>query len=174
MDVNDNVPVFSRKIYTVNVAEDVPKYTILFWSQAHDADEDGRIYYSLAGNGGQFAGKKMFIIDPNSGAVRLITPLDYNLKSSYVLYIRARDTGGKRTKCKLMINILPVNHNKFKPEFDFIDQVFKVSEDAPIGHHVAKITAEDLDLSERDSQVVYDVIDGDGIGVFALDKYSGD
>jgi len=94
-DVNDNAPVASAPLH-VAIAEDTPLGSEVFAASATDADKAG----------GKNAAVELFFLGSTrkldvfamnaSGHVVLTAPLDFELRSSYLLQGRARD-GGKPT-----------------------------------------------------------------------------
>ncbi len=71
---------------TASIAENSSASTIVYQTAANDADGD-RITYSLSG-----ADAGLLTIDAN-GAVRLITPADFETKNSYSFNVVASDSG---------------------------------------------------------------------------------
>lgn len=47
LDINDNTPQFGRSTYEVNVTEATPIGTDICSVTATDADEDGRLFYTI-------------------------------------------------------------------------------------------------------------------------------
>ena len=48
-----------------------------------------------------------------------------------------------------------------------------IAEDAEVGQMVGTIVANDDDKNVRDKTVEFNIVDGNGIGVFTLDKFTG-
>ncbi len=69
LDANDNAPSFEKGRYEVSVHESTPTSTPLISVRATDADDgdNGRVAYSIAGDGGKGA----FSIDASTGIVSL-------------------------------------------------------------------------------------------------------
>ncbi|HYI64426.1 MAG TPA: M10 family metallopeptidase C-terminal domain-containing protein [Allosphingosinicella sp.] len=72
---------------TVSIAENSPASAIVYQATASDADGD-RITFSLSG-----ADAALLTIDAVTGAVRLISPADYETKTSYAFNVIASDSG---------------------------------------------------------------------------------
>ena len=92
---------------TAIVAENSPASTIVYQTQANDADGD-RITYSLSG-----ADAGLLTIDAN-GAVRLIAPADFEAKSSYSFNVVASDSGSSTAKA-VTLTITDVNETAATP-----------------------------------------------------------
>lgn len=53
--------------------------------------------------------EKTFAIDPTTGQVSVIAPLDYETKSMYLVQVKVADIGGLAGRAELIVNILDVN-----------------------------------------------------------------
>ncbi|XP_072519612.1 protocadherin Fat 1 isoform X1 [Salminus brasiliensis] len=171
-DVNDNAPTFYPSHYHVRVREDIPVGTLVLWLEAHDPDlgQSGQVRYSLMDdvNGS-------FQVDKVSGAVYLSQPLDFERKQTYNLTAKAKDKGkpiSLSSLCFIEVEIADVNENLYRPSFPFFVDWGSVSEDAPVGSSVMKVTAHDGDEG-RDGEVRYTIHDGSGLGVFTVDQITG-
>jgi len=96
----NNAPTITSAA-TASVAENSVASTIVYQTAATDADGD-RITYSLTG-----ADAGLLSIDAN-GAVRLLTPADFETKPSYVFNVVASDSGVSTTKA-VTLTITDVN-----------------------------------------------------------------
>ncbi|XP_051945075.1 protocadherin Fat 1 [Xyrauchen texanus] len=171
-DVNDNSPVFIPKQYHVRVREDIPVGTLVFWLEAQDPDLglSGQVRYSLT-DGEDVS----FQVDKVTGAVYLSQTLDFETTQVYNLTAKAKDRGKPNSLssfCFIQVEIVDVNENLFHPSFPFFVDWGAVSEDAPVGSSVIKVTAYDEDIG-RDGEIRYSIRDGSGLGVFTIEEESG-
>lgn len=171
-DVNDNTPVFSPSHYHVRVREDIPVGSLILWLEAHDPDmgQSGQVRYSLTDDA-----NGSFQVDKVSGAVYLSQPLDFEGKQAYNLTAKAKDRGkpiSLSSVCFIEVEIVDVSENLCRPSFPFFVDWGSVSEDAPIGTSVMKVTAHDEDEG-RDGEIRYTIHDGSGLGVFTVDETTG-
>uniref|UniRef100_A0A672UIG2 Cadherin domain-containing protein n=1 Tax=Strigops habroptila TaxID=2489341 RepID=A0A672UIG2_STRHB len=143
LDANDNAPVFSQAEYTVRVPEDVPVGSVLLTLTAADADEglNGHVKYLLKKITEK--GLKIFELDSETGAVRLVQSLDFEQGDSYELEVQARDGGGLFDTAKVVITVTDVNDNA--PEISVRSALSEISEDAPPGTVVALLHVHDRD-----------------------------
>ena len=91
IDENDNAPVFINTQYTVHLAVDSPQYQLVTRLIATDGDigSNGVINYAITGgNTGQ-----TFMIDQQTGTVRLARQLTMTGPDRYHLAVRAQDMG---------------------------------------------------------------------------------
>ncbi|KAM4892816.1 LOW QUALITY PROTEIN: uncharacterized protein FYW23_008905 [Sylvia borin] len=146
-DANDNPPVFSKKVYEVCVAENIPFGSLVLRVQATDADagSNGRVSYSF-GNVPDTV-RTLFVIDSESGEVRTAGALDFEERSKYIFSLEARDGGGLLSHCKVQIDVTDENDNA--PEVTILSLSSPVPEDAPVGTVVALLNVNDPDSGEN-------------------------
>ncbi|KAM4764645.1 protocadherin gamma-B5-like [Cyanocitta cristata] len=146
-DLNDNPPVFSKRIYEARVAENLPVGSLVLQVQATDADTgtNGRVSYSF-GNIPEDV-RALFVFDAESGEVRTAGPLDYEGQSKYIFGLEARDGGGLTDHCEVQIDITDENDNA--PEITILSLSSPVPEDAPTGTVVALLKVRDRDSGEN-------------------------
>ena len=111
-DQNDNAPIFSQAMYTINLLEGAEAVgTVIFNVTAVDEDlsSNSVVMYSIT----QGNERRRFSIDTFSGEVTLIAALDAEMVSLFELTIEARDTGlpVQSSSTLALINILNVNDN---------------------------------------------------------------
>ncbi|XP_072438052.1 cadherin EGF LAG seven-pass G-type receptor 3-like isoform X4 [Chiloscyllium punctatum] len=148
LDENDNIPQFSEKRYIVQVREDIRPHTQILQVTATDLDKDNNalVHYNIiSGNSrGQFS------IDSLTGAIEVVTPLDFEVEREYALRVRAQDAGRPPLSNNTgMVSIQLVDVNDNAPIF--VSTPFQVSvlENAPLGHSVIHIQAVDADYGEN-------------------------
>lgn len=81
IDINDHRPIFSQKIYTVEISENVDKGTEILRLMATDEDEDKKVFYSLHAARSPVS-HTIFMIDSVTGAIFLNEKLDRYSKFS--------------------------------------------------------------------------------------------
>nr|XP_020449734.1 protocadherin-12 isoform X1 [Monopterus albus] len=113
-DSNDNSPTFEDNTPTVELPEDTARGTTIINLRATDPDQgaNGEVEYSLSKHT-RTEVQRFFYVDPQSGAVSLRAPLDYEAQAFYEVIIQARDHGPNAipTHCKLHIKLRDVNDN---------------------------------------------------------------
>ncbi|XP_041800665.1 protocadherin gamma-A6 [Chelmon rostratus] len=143
LDANDNVPVFSQRVYKASVAENSAVGTVIATLNATDLDEGvyGEITYSFSHLSDKMGG--VIEINPLSGEVRVAGPIDYEEAVTHELDVQAKDGGGQASHCKLVIDVIDVNDNK--PVIEIKSASANVAEDSKPGTMVALINVYDLD-----------------------------
>lgn len=143
LDANDNVPVFSQRVYKAFVMENSARGTVITRLNATDADEGvyGAISYSFSHLSEKMGG--VIEIDPLTGEVRVAGLFDYEEANTHELDVQAKDGGGQASHCKLIIDVMDVNDNK--PVIEIKSASANVAEDSPPGTMVALVNVYDLD-----------------------------
>ncbi|XP_045129934.1 putative neural-cadherin 2 isoform X2 [Portunus trituberculatus] len=185
-DQNDHAPVFPTSLHETQITEEddrhLPK-TILTQVTATDADagEFGRLTYRLSGDGVEGSEEESaFAIDPLTGAIRLLRPLDRDPphgRAQWSLRVTATD-GELEAHTDVRVNVKDVNDNA--PFFPSRTTTAAVSEDTPKGTVVARMVATDPDdpREGNNARLVYslekNVIDeSSGSPIFAIDSELG-
>ncbi|KAK2544722.1 hypothetical protein Q9966_001749 [Columba livia] len=143
LDVNDNTPVFTQRVYFGKVLENAPEGSVVLRVVATDVDvgPNGEITYQFiqAVSQSDFT----FLIDPVSGEIRLSKPLDFEAAQKYELSVRASDGGGLSAICKVLVEVVDVNDNA--PELVVSSFSSPLPENALPGTVVALFNVKDRD-----------------------------
>ncbi|XP_044540999.1 protocadherin gamma-A3-like, partial [Gracilinanus agilis] len=111
LDGNDNAPVFTQPIYTVNVPENVPQGTTLLTVNATDADEgiNSQVRYFQV----KIPGKTSQIFQLNSvtGELTTLKNLDYEDTEFYDIEVEAQDGLGLWGRAKIHVTVVDMNDN---------------------------------------------------------------
>ncbi|XP_058263974.1 protocadherin alpha-8-like isoform X8 [Hemibagrus wyckioides] len=146
LDVNDNMPVFTMDVYSVQLNENAPIGTTVIRVNATDLDDgpNGEVVYAFSSS---VHGKlrKMFDIDSITGEIAVKAHIDFEAASIYEIDITASDKGTVplTTDKSVIIKIVDVNDNA--PEIELTSLSSYVSEDSRPGTTVALISVTDLD-----------------------------
>ncbi|OXB51099.1 UNVERIFIED_CONTAM: hypothetical protein H355_004187, partial [Colinus virginianus] len=145
LDANDNMPVFSREVYEVRVAENSPPGQLLVRVSAADPDDgsNGKVRYAFTSEGSHH----LFDLDPEIGDIRVSGHLDFEEVKTHKLVVRATDGGGQSAHCKVHVEVLDVNDNA--PEITVSSVSASVPEDAPPRTVVAVLSVRDRDSGDN-------------------------
>uniref|UniRef100_A0A8C3AH88 Cadherin domain-containing protein n=1 Tax=Cyclopterus lumpus TaxID=8103 RepID=A0A8C3AH88_CYCLU len=123
-----------------------------------DVETSDKIEYSLEGIGANQKPFNVFVVDPDTGFIRVTQKLDRELIDTYTV----SDTGykdGSDAEKKIDIRIKVVDENDNPPVFGEI-KPGNVNELSIAGTSVMKITATDADESgNENSQIVYTILE---------------
>ncbi|XP_071074415.1 protocadherin Fat 3 isoform X1 [Dasypus novemcinctus] len=165
-DVNDNSPVCDQVTYTALFPEDIPSNKIILKVSAKDADigSNGDIRYSLYGSG-----NSEFFLDPESGELKTLAPLDREKVPVYSLTARATDGGGRFCQARILLRLQDVNDNP--PAFPSAQYHACVYENTAVKALLTRVQALDPDEG-LNRKVVYSLADS-ADGIFSIDSASG-
>ncbi|OXB74272.1 UNVERIFIED_CONTAM: hypothetical protein H355_011724 [Colinus virginianus] len=146
LDANDNAPQFNQSVYKVQLPEDATPGTLVALVAATDPDEgiNQEFSYSIVSSV-PASQRDAFSIDPRTGKIQLIFPLDFEDVRLHELQIEARDKGFPPLAghCSVELEVLDVNDNA--PEVWVTSLSVPVSEDAALGTVVALLSVSDRD-----------------------------
>uniref|UniRef100_A0A8C3RIH1 Neural-cadherin n=1 Tax=Chelydra serpentina TaxID=8475 RepID=A0A8C3RIH1_CHESE len=168
-DVNDNKPVFTQSVYEVNVDEDQDVGSTVITVSANDEDEgaNAKLRYQItAGNTGG-----VLDVEPETGAIFIAQPLDYEEAKMYELHLLASD--GKWEDYAIMI-INVVNKNDEAPVFSINEYYGSVIEELnglPI--FILQVVANDPDSSMDEGDLRYSLHGHGAADVFTIDEKTG-
>ncbi|KAG8539626.1 hypothetical protein GDO81_020622, partial [Engystomops pustulosus] len=137
LDVNDNPPVFERRDYLVTVPEDtaIGTQVMFVFAASKDIGSNAEITYSF--RTGNEHGK--FKINPKTGAIVVINPLDYEGCKNFYLVVEAKDGGSPPLSAVATVNINLTDVNDNPPTFSQEVYSAVISEDASIGESVIMV-----------------------------------
>lgn len=153
LDTNDNIPQFSRKLYTADVTENACVSTPILTILASDPDlgDFGRIGYGFSDSTYAAYGDT-FRINETSGDITLERQLDYEAEMTYRLTATAFDGGGVVPgRAAVIIHVIDVNDND--PVITFT--LFTASGSATVskavapGTFVAHVSVSDADNNQN-------------------------
>uniref|UniRef100_A0A672SPC4 Si:dkeyp-115d7.2 n=1 Tax=Sinocyclocheilus grahami TaxID=75366 RepID=A0A672SPC4_SINGR len=152
IDVNDNIPVFTKSLYKARIPENASTGTSVITVNARDADVglNGEIAYSFIKHVND-RNIESFAINQISGEITVHGKLDHESNNAIEIRVQARDKGStpRVAHCKVLVEILDVNDNI--PEISVTSLVNVVKEGSPKGTMVGLITVKDDDSGENGS-----------------------
>ncbi|XP_063236115.1 cadherin-related tumor suppressor [Bacillus rossius redtenbacheri] len=165
-DVNDNSPEFVSPNRTA-VAENTPANTVVMVVKATDRDEGRNSYveYSLAPD-------PMFSLGPADGLLRVTGRLDRESRSSYTLWVTAKDRGSPPRVTRLAVLVVVTDENDNSPVFDPRQYSASVPENASIGASVLQVSATDVDEGAN-GRLRYSIAAGDDNRDFSIGEDTG-
>ncbi|XP_076447241.1 protocadherin Fat 4-like [Babylonia areolata] len=171
--VNEDAPVLTDTTYTATIPEDQALGTLIYTAVASDTDQDGNndgtVTYSITSGD---TNPNSFIVDPNSGEVRVFSRLDYDTApQTYTLTLVATDGGGLTDTATLTLSLSDVNDHT--PQFSATSYTTNLDENVVTSTSVFTVTATDND-SGVNGQIAFSITDGNGQSSFAIDGASGE
>lgn len=174
-DVNDNPPIFSQPIYTVELAENMTVGTKVVQIDARDLDTGmgGRIRFTA------ILGylNTSLNLDAETGLITVSTNnhgFDREVMPEYHLYVEARDNDGTGNRAQVPLVIKMIDVNDESPVFDKDLYEFILATDLLSFTSAAIIHAIDKDATAPNNEVRYEIINGNYENKFALNKITGE
>ncbi|XP_062339593.1 cadherin EGF LAG seven-pass G-type receptor 1-like [Osmerus eperlanus] len=165
LDVNDNVPTFTEKVYALKINEDAVVGTSVATLTAVDRDVNSVVTYQISS--GNTRNRFAITSQSGGGLVTLALPLDYKQERQYVLTVTASD-GTRSDTAQVFINVTDANTHR--PVFQSANYQVTISEDRPIGSTVVVISATDEDTGEN-ARITY--VMEDNVPQFKIEQDSG-
>ncbi|XP_043928153.1 protocadherin-16 [Protopterus annectens] len=176
MDVNDNPPMFDQQVYRQTIPEVVYPGSFVLQVTARDKDQgpNGEIQYSILHNSETHS--NWFTIDPVTGIITTVAPLDYETDPLPKLTVMATDAGKPAMSSTAVVDVVLQDVNDNEPVFSSNFYNVSLKESTPVGTCFLKVTATDADSGTFGS-VVYSI--GSGIASvvptqFSIDKQTGE
>lgn len=165
LDVNDNVPTFTEKTYSLKINEDAVVGTSVLTMTAVDRDVNSVVTYQISS--GNTRNRFAITSQSGGGLITLALPLDYKQERQYVLTVTASD-GTRYDTAQVFINVTDANTHR--PVFQSANYQVMLSEEKPVGSTVVVISASDEDTGEN-ARITY--VMEDNVPQFKIDPDSG-
>ncbi|XP_062381351.1 protocadherin alpha-8-like [Sardina pilchardus] len=150
IDVNDNIPIFSKQLYKAKINENAPIATPVISVHATDLDEglNGKMMYSLI-NHDDDNNIDVFVINQLTGEITVNGEVDFEKNNAFEIHVKAEDMGTspRASYCKVLVEIVDVNDNS--PVISVTSLADQVKEDAKTGTMVGLITVIDGDSGQN-------------------------
>ena len=166
VDVDDNLPAFSRSTFFFSIRENSLVGSTVGHIQCTDADNTALgvpVEYSME--------TSPFRVGTQSGLVEVDSGIDLETIPRYTLRASCRDHGGNVIYANVTITLLPFND--YTPVFIQSNYTSAIVENLPSGSLVERVTAADDDLVDY-FQVTYSIIGGNEAGLFTVDPAGGE
>ncbi|XP_078248605.1 protocadherin gamma-B7-like isoform X12 [Pogona vitticeps] len=152
-DANDNPPIFTQDVYKVSLQETAPIGSLVLQVIATDKDDgtNAQIRYEFSNIAAD--AQQKFSLDPISGAVTLMEPLDFEEIEEYSMTVAAKDGGGLVTHCNTEIRVSDENDNI--PEVILASVFSPIPEDSVSGTLIALININDKDAGDNGEVTCY-------------------
>lgn len=148
ININDNAPIFSQKMYNASILENSPvgSHVISVKATDLDADEFGKVTYSLSGED-----SKNFEINPTTGETTVANTefLDHEIITETTINVIASDgaSGNLKHTASVPIHITITDQNDNMPVFNQSTYNITIGENIRLNPPVAlvQVSAKDLD-----------------------------
>lgn len=177
-DVNDNAPSWIEDPITIHINENTAVGSMVYNFTAFDADagSNGDIQYKLLKQ--MPAGTEAFAVDPLTGTLSVLEPIDYEKLTEYLLVVDATDQSAnvsERLSTTVTVRVLVTDANDNAPVFvspSAQDSVLYLSDSTVVGQMVTHVVAVDSDSSDN-GRISYNILSGNDDECFSIDPNNG-
>ncbi|XP_075710878.1 protocadherin-16-like, partial [Rhinoderma darwinii] len=168
-DVNDNPPAFLRSPFHLNLSRNTPTKRTLAAMRAEDKDAgaNASILYRLAPN----SGTGRFSVDPYTGEIRLLEPLDGMSQRERTVFVQASDLGEPPLSTTAVLVIHVREEAPRGPRFPRDANEFSLSENSPQGSVIGSVKASHNGGSS--GKIIYSILSGNENGAFTINTNTG-
>lgn len=168
-DMNDNAPVFGKREYVKTIKENQKLNTEILKVSSTDRDIGINAEKEFILEKGH---DDLFVINKNTGSIRLVKPLDFGTKNYYEFRVRSNDQGTPLLSGWAVVKITISDSNDFDPKFSQSPYNVNLEENVKRGHRVVQVKATDQDNGPS-GDVVYSITKQDAENRFYIDSNSG-
>uniref|UniRef100_A0A3P8V9D2 Cadherin domain-containing protein n=1 Tax=Cynoglossus semilaevis TaxID=244447 RepID=A0A3P8V9D2_CYNSE len=180
-DVNDNNPLFTEHVINIYVKENSPVGTVLKSVSATDSDanENGRVSYSLVSDNNLVPVSTMVNINSETGDLVSLQSFNYEELKMFQFKVQATDSGTPPLSSNVTVNVFILDENDNSPVVlaPYSEHGSVNSETVPYiveaGHIVAKIRAVDAD-SGYNALLSYHLSETKGNNLFRIGTSTGE
>jgi len=170
-DANDNDPVFSQPLYTVEVPENITTLQIITTVIATDIDSgmNSLIEYSIS----EETHVPEIGVNSSTGDIFVVTNLDFEVHRSYELTVSAADMGRVRRTSTTVVSITVTDINDNPPHFIPLNATSSVQEHSLAVQTVLVLVTGDVDSVSSVDDIRYKIVAGNDGNWFTLHPISG-
>ncbi|EDO41767.1 predicted protein, partial [Nematostella vectensis] len=172
VDLNDEAPYFAPSTYYPVLAENLPSGSSVVQVTAKDPDSGGSLLRYTITKGNE---QNNFVIDPQSGLITTLRPLDREFKSEYKLTVSASDGGTPPVSTDVTFTVKITDENDNQPEFkekQYVVGVF-ARQATSKSFGLYQVVATDEDIGSN-ADLRYSITKGNRDNKFIIDSRSGE
>uniref|UniRef100_A0A672KAI9 Cadherin EGF LAG seven-pass G-type receptor 1-like n=1 Tax=Sinocyclocheilus grahami TaxID=75366 RepID=A0A672KAI9_SINGR len=114
-----------------------------------------------------------FRIDPQTGSIETVQPLDREVKDTHVFKVTATDNGTPRRVATSSLTVTVSDTNDHGPVFEQNEYRVRIRENVEVGFEVITVRATDGDAPSN-ADMVYKIVNGQGVNSgFEIDSRNG-
>lgn len=179
-DENDNAPSFSKPVFEISVMENKAPGSYVASLVARDPDEgaNGKVTYKLLENEVEGVPLSSYLsVDPASGTLYTVRPLDYEYLKQIDVTIQATDGGSPPLSGTALVRVRVVDENDNTPFFvhpSFINGSADIPLpcNAPAGYVAVKLEGRDNDDAVN-AELIYTIIEDEAF-LFIVNENTGE
>ncbi|XP_067292429.1 cadherin EGF LAG seven-pass G-type receptor 1 [Pseudorasbora parva] len=170
----NSAPQFQLPNYQVSVPENEPSGTRVITLKAFDADDGdaGVVEYDMEAFFDSRS-NHLFQINPETGGITTLQPLDREVKDTHVFKVTATDRGSPKRSAIAYLTITVSDTNDHAPVFEQNEYRVSIRENVEVGFEVMTIRATDGDAPSN-ANMIYKIVNNDEVNTcFEIDPRNG-
>ncbi|XP_056307479.1 cadherin EGF LAG seven-pass G-type receptor 1 isoform X2 [Danio aesculapii] len=170
----NSAPQFQLPNYQVSVPENEPSGTRVITLKAFDADDGdaGVVEYDMEALFDSRS-NNLFQINPETGGITTLQPLDREVKDTHVFKVTATDKGVPKRSAVAYLTITVSDTNDHSPVFEQNEYRVNIRENVEVGFEVMTIRATDGDAPSN-ANMIYKIVNDDEVNsCFEIDPRNG-
>ncbi|XP_077098993.1 protocadherin gamma-C5-like isoform X37 [Siphateles boraxobius] len=182
LDVNDNPPVFSERVYSVYMKENSAPGSILASVTASDLDtgENGKVVYSVLDTNARDVPVSSYVyINSENGSIFSMHSFDYEKMKVFHMIVLAKDHGSPSLSSNATVHVFILDRNDNAPAVIYPSTSMgsvphqRMPRSAKAGHLVTKVTAVDAD-SGHNAWLFYRLAEATDASLFSVNLHTGE
>uniref|UniRef100_A0A9J8AJ93 Protocadherin 1 gamma 31 n=1 Tax=Cyprinus carpio carpio TaxID=630221 RepID=A0A9J8AJ93_CYPCA len=182
LDVNDNPPVFSERVYSVYIKENSAPGSILASVTASDLDtgENAKIVYSVLDTNTQHVPVSSYVyINSENGSIFSMHSFDYEKMKIFHIIVLAKDHGSPPMSSNATVHVFILDQNDNAPAVIYPSTSMgsvshqRMPRSSKAGHLVTKVTAVDAD-SGHNAWLFYRLAEATDASLFSVNLHTGE
>ena len=174
LDTNDLPPVFIGVPYIFQIEENYQPIESILTIQAEDGDIGTNAKLTFTLDDVSPPGNDAFELNVTTGELFLSRTLDAEYSLSYNLtVIVSNGLALPEQYTETVVTVEIIDRNDNVPHFDQLDYVVAILEESQNGSVVVQVSATDLDATEANSQLWFEITGGNDSSLFGIDSITG-
>lgn len=117
LDINDNWPEFDSKTVTeYSIEENQVRWETIINATDFDLGQNASLFFYMESTYNTIDSMQKFRVEPLTGAIELISPLDYENKTQHRIVVTCSDQGVPeklKNNVEIIINVIDLNDNGY-------------------------------------------------------------
>ncbi|CAB4019339.1 Protocadherin Fat 4, partial [Paramuricea clavata] len=168
MDINDNVPSFSRSSYETVISVLDTGNVVRVMTSDPDCDVNNDIQYSFT----SVNGSSLFAMNATTGNISIVQSLNGSQGVYFLNVTASNELASPKLQNSVVVTITVIENKNYAPVFDRDQYSFNVSENAEIGVTIGSVSASDINKN-KEGVFIYSIENPGYVIPFDIDPTTG-